>query len=221
MGIPVIVYGKSGSGKSRSLKRFAEDEIVFINVERKMLPFKGRFKYELKSDDISEIKRWLTAMKKQNVHTAVIDDAGYLMTNQFMYGHSAPRSGSSSFDLFNDIADNFWGLLEYIKQQLPDETIVYIMMHENTSDYGDTKLRTIGKLLDEKVCIEGMTTIAIRCMTEGSRHFFKVRTDGSDITKTPEDMFGTDTVENDLKAVDTVIREYYELNNTKETDNNE
>ena len=107
MGVPVIIYGKSGSGKSRSLKNFAEDEIVFVNVERKLLPFRGRFKYELKSDNVEIIKKWLAKMP---VKSAVIDDAGYLMTNQFMAGHSAPRSGSSSFDLFNDIADSFWGL---------------------------------------------------------------------------------------------------------------
>ena len=218
MGVPVIIYGKSGSGKSRSLKNFAEDEIVFVNVERKLLPFRGRFKYELKSDNVEIIKKWLAKMP---VKSAVIDDAGYLMTNQFMAGHSAPRSGSSSFDLFNDIADSFWGLIEFIKNNLPDDVIVYIILHESTNDYGDTKLRTIGKLLDEKVCIEGMTTIVIRCMSENGRHFFRVRTDGNDITKTPEDMFDEAEMENDLKAVDAAIRDYYGLIFDKEIKENE
>jgi len=143
------------------------------------------------------------------------------MTNQFMTGHSAPKSGSSSFDLFNDIADSFWSLIEFIKNNLPEDVIVYIVLHESTNDYGDTKLRTIGKLLDEKVCIEGMTTIVIRCMSENGRHFFRVRTDGSDITKSPEDMFEETEIENDLKAVDTAIRDYYGLNIKKEIDENE
>lgn len=191
---------------------------MFVNVERKLLPFRGGFKYELKSDNVETIKKWLAKMPTKS---AVIDDAGYLMTNQFMTGHSAPRSGSSSFDLFNDIADSFWGLIEFIKNNLPDDVLVYIVLHENTNDYGDTKLRTIGKLLDEKVCIEGMTTIVIRCMSENGRHFFRVRTDGSDITKSPEDMFDETEIENDLKAVDTVIRDYYEINTKKEIGGNE
>ena len=218
MGVPVILYGKSGSGKSRSLKNFAKDEIVFVNVERKLLPFRSKFEYELKSDDVATIKKWLLKMPTKS---AVIDDAGYIMTNQFMTGHSAPKSGSSSFDLFNDIADSFWGLIEFVKNNLPEDVIVYIVLHESTNDYGDTKLRTIGKLLDEKVCIEGMTTIVIRCMSENGRHFFKVRTDGSDITKSPEDMFEETEIENDLKAVDTAIRDYYGLNIKKEIDENE
>ena len=214
----MILYGKSGSGKSRSLKNFAKDEIVFVNVERKLLPFRNKFEYELKSDDVATIKKWLLKMPTKS---AVIDDAGYIMTNQFMTGHSAPKSGSSSFDLFNDIADSFWSLIEFIKNNLPEDVIVYIVLHESTNDYGDTKLRTIGKLLDEKVCIEGMTTIVIRCMSENGRHFFRVRTDGSDITKSPEDMFEETEIENDLKAVDTAIRDYYGLNIKKEIDENE
>ena len=89
--------------------------------------------------------------------------------------------------------------------------IVYIIMHEATNDYGDTKLRTIGKLLDDKVCLEGMVTIALRCLTQGTRHYFRTQSDGTDISKSPEEMFPLE-MENDLKAVDTAIREYYGLN---------
>ena len=88
--------------------------------------------------------------------------------------------------------------------------IVYILMHEATSDYGETKLRTIGKLLDEKVCIEGMVTICLRCMVEGDRHYFRTQSSGVDISKSPEEMFDLE-IENDLKAVDTRIREYWGL----------
>ena len=141
-------------------------------------------------------------------HVAVIDDAGYLMTSQFMAGHSQPKKGASSFDLYNDIADGFWKLIREIKA-LPDDVNVYLMMHEETNDYGDTRLRTIGKLLNDKVCIEGMSTIVLRCVTVGKDHMFRTQTDGSDITKTPEEMFVESTVENDLKAVDDAIRAYY------------
>ena len=207
MGKSVLIYGKSGSGKSRSLKKFAEDEILLINVIGKDLPFKKKFKYEYCTDDYNKIKNALTKMPTK---VAVIDDAGYLQTNMFMRGHSSPKKGSSSFDLFNDIADGFWSLLRFISSDLPDDVLVYIMMHEQTSEYGETKLRTVGKLLDEKVCIEGQVTISLRCMTDGSKHYFRTQSDGTDISKSPEDMFPME-IENDLKAVDTAIREYYEI----------
>lgn len=207
MGIPVLIYGRSGSGKSRSLKGFGEEEIFLVNVVGKPLPFPGRFKYTVKTDNYNTIRKGLSTMPTK---AAVIDDAGYLLTNTFMRGHSAPKSGSSSFDLYNDIADSFWGLLRFIQNDLPEYVIVYILMHENTSDYGETKLRTIGKLLDEKVCVEGMVSIALRCMVEGDRHYFRTQSSGMDISKSPEKMFPLE-IENDLKAVDTRIREYWGL----------
>lgn len=211
MGIPVLIYGRSGTGKSRALLNFAEDEIFFVNVIRKKLPFQKKFKYEYQSDSVKSIK---AGLKKMPTKTAVIDDAGYLQTNTFMRGHSAPKAGSSSFDLYNTIADDFWELIEFIKNELPEDVIVYIIMHELTNDYGLTKLRTIGKLLDEKVCIEGMVTIALRCMCDGTKHYFRTQNDGNDITKSPEGMFELE-IENDLKAVDTAIREYWGLDNNK------
>lgn len=207
MGVAVLIYGRSGSGKSRSLKNFAEDEIFLVNVIGKPLPFPGRFRYCIKSDNYNTIKNGL---KKMPSKVAVIDDAGYLLTNTFMRGHSAPKSGSGSFNLYNDIADAFWDLLRFVQDDLPEDVIVYIIMHEATSDYGETKLRTIGKLLDEKVCIEGMVTICLRCMVEGDRHFFRTQSSGMDISKSPEEMFDLE-IENDLKAVDTRIREYWSL----------
>lgn len=207
MGIPVLIYGRSGSGKSRSLKGFGEEEIFLVNVVGKTLPFPGRFKYTAKTDNYNTIRKGLSSMPTK---AAVIDDAGYLLTNTFMRGHSAPKSGSSSFDLYNDIADSFWDLLRFIQNDLPEDVIVYIIMHEAISDYGETKLRTIGKLLDEKVCIEGMVTICLRCMVEGDRHYFRTQSSGMDISKSPEEMFPLE-IENDLKAVDTRIREYWGL----------
>ena len=207
MGECVFVYGKSGSGKSRSLINFGEDEIFLVNTIGKRLPFRSKFKYEIKTDDFSKIANGL---RKMPTKTAVIDDSGYLMTNAFMRGHSAPKSGSSTFDLYNDIADSFWSLITVIKNELPDDVIVYMIMHEDTTDYGETKLRIIGKLLSEKVCIEGMSTVVLRCVVRDGKHLFLTQSDGSDISKSPEGMFDRE-IENDLKAVDTVIREYWGL----------
>lgn len=207
MGECIIIYGKSGSGKSRSLINFKEDEIFLVNVIGKRLPFRSKFKYEITTDDVNKIKNGL---KKMPVKSAVIDDAGYLMTNAFMRGHSAPKSGSSSFDLYNTIADSFWGLLTFIKTELPEDVLVYITIHEDTTDYGETKIRTIGKLLSEKVCIEGMSTVVLRCIVRDGKHLFITQSDGSDISKSPEGMFERE-IENDLKAVDTTVREYWGL----------
>ena len=207
MGECVFVYGKSGSGKSRSLINFGEDEIFLVNTIGKRLPFRSKFKYEIKTDDFGKIANGL---RKMPTKTAVIDDSGYLMTNAFMRGHSAPKSGSSTFDLYNDIADSFWSLITVIKNELPDDVIVYMIMHEDTTDYGETKLRTIGKLLSEKVCIEGMSTVVLRCAVRDGKHLFITQSDGNDISKSPEGMYELE-IENDLKAVDTAIREYWGL----------
>lgn len=201
----ILVYGKSGSGKSRSLKNFAEDEILFVNVISKRLPFQKKFNYELKTTDYNLIKGKLKAMPCK---IAVIDDAGYLMTNTFMAGHSNPKGGSSTFDLFNSIGDDFWNLIQFIKLALPEDVRVYIMMHEISNDIGEVKVRTIGKLLDEKVCIEGMFTVCLHCMTNGQKHYFKTQGGSNDIAKSPEDMFDLE-IENDLKAVDNRIVEFY------------
>lgn len=207
MGECIIIYGKSGSGKSRSLINFKEDEIFLVNVIGKRLPFRSKFKYEITTDDVNKIKNGL---KKMPVKSAIIDDAGYLMTNAFMRGHSAPKSGSSSFDLYNTIADSFWGLLTFIKTELPEDVLVYITIHEDTTDYGETKIRTIGKLLSEKVCIEGMSTVVLRCIVRDGKHLFITQSDGSDISKSPEGMFERE-IKNDLKFVDDCIRKYWRL----------
>ena len=200
-----MIYGKSGSGKSRSLKFFAEDEILLVNVEGKQLPFRSKFKYQLKTDNTDTI---ISQMAKMPCKVGVIDDAGYLMTHHFMNNHRN-KKGNASFDMYDDIADTMYFLVQNIKNQLPEDVIVYIMLHEDTSDAGDTKIRTIGRLIDNKVCLEGMVTICIRCMSDNGKHFFRTQTDGFDISKTPEEMFAEVEIDNNLKFVDDTIRDFY------------
>lgn len=209
MGEPVLVYGKSGSGKSRSLLNFADDEIFLVNVMSKRLPMSKKFKFEAKTRNYSSIKQ---QFQKMPCKIAVIDDAGYLMTSTFMTGHSNPKGGSSTFDLFNQIGDEFWSLVLFVKEQLPDDVFVYFLMHEISNDYGEVKVRTIGKLLDEKVCVEGMFTICLHCLTDGEKHYFKTQGGSNDIAKAPEGMFENE-IENDLKAVDSRAREYWGIEN--------
>lgn len=207
MGECVIIYGKSGTGKSRSLKNFGEDEILYVNTINKRLPFPKKFNYELKTTNAELVKAKLSKMP---VKTAVIDDFGYQQTAKFMAEHTK-KQGGSQFDLYNSIADDAYGLIMFIKT-LPDDVIVYLIFHEESNDYGDVKLKTIGKLLDQKVCIEGLVTICLRAMKEGTEnYYFRTQSDGQDISKSPEGLFPDVKIPNDLKAVDDAIREYWSL----------
>lgn len=209
MGIPVLIIGKSGSGKSTSLRNFDEKELALINVISKPLPFRKKFESTINTDNYQEIMKKIYQTQKKSI---VIDDAGYLITNHFMNKHSSCGGGSGVFNLYNELGDFFWTLIEFVKKKLPEDKIVYFIMHEDKSESGDVKPKTIGKLLDEKVCIEGMFTIALRCLNDNNKHYFRTQSDGSDICKTPMEMFEDIEIDNDLKIVDTVIREYYQLN---------
>lgn len=219
MAIPVLILGQSGSGKSRSIKTLPTNKTLIINVEGKAFPFREKFKYVMNSDNPEAIKAQMAHMG--GIKRVVIDDAGYIMTNMFMRGHSGGRKGSQVFDLYNDIGDSFWDLIEFIKRELPDDVIVYIMMHEEENDSSKIKPKTIGKMLDEKVCLEGMFTICLRCRTKDGKHFFRTVTDSYDVTKSPEGMFEAEEIPNDLNMVDNCIRDYYELENKEEKEHAE
>lgn len=215
MGVPVLLLGKSGSGKSASLRNFQSGEIGIINVLGKPLPFRNSLQ-AIVTDDYNTI---YSVLLKAKTNTIVIDDAGYLMTNQFMRSHSSTGRGNDIFAFYNDLGDRFWHLVRFVVEKLPPEKIVYFVMHEDKNDFGDIKPKTIGKMLDEKVCIEGMFTIVIRSILSNGKHVFRTQTDGLDVCKTPIGMFNQEEIDNDLKMVDTTIREYYGLN--KEDNNNE
>jgi hypothetical protein len=208
MAIAVLIIGKSGSGKSASLRNFSEKELAIINVENKPLPFKKTFESIKATDNYDVIKKCLSSTQKTSI---VIDDASYLITNQFMRGHSSAGKGNGVFALYNDLGDQFWQLIEHIKY-LPEDRIVYIAMHEEQTDFGAIKPKTIGKMLDEKVCIEGLFTIVFRAMYFDGDYVFRTKTDGNDPSKAPMDMFDSEYVPNDLKLIDGIIRTYYELN---------
>lgn len=213
MGIGVLIIGKSGSGKSTSMRNFKSDEVGIINVISKPLPFKNENGLKtLNTDNYVDVKNILEKAKTKSI---VIDDAGYLITNQFMRKHSNAGGGNGVYTLYNEIADNFWTLTEQIKK-LPDDRIVYIMMHEEKNDFGDVKPKTIGKLIDDKVCLEGLFAIVLRAKKVDNNHLFFTQSTDNDVAKSPIGMFKELFIPNDLKEVDNIIREYYNLNNKEE-----
>lgn len=207
MATPVLIIGKSGSGKSTSMRNCQNNDFNLIRVLNKPLPFKGKVNGWF-SDDYQKIMKLLIASKADSI---VIDDAGYLITNHFMRGHSSAGKGNGVFSLYNDIGDYFWNLIQFIVTKVPENKIVYIIMHEEKDEAGEVKPKTIGKLLDEKVCIEGMFTIVLRCIEEGGKHLFVTQASQGAVSKSPIGMFEDLTIDNDLLLVDKKIREYYGL----------
>jgi hypothetical protein len=211
--IPVLIIGKSGAGKSASLRNMPTQGTVIVNVLGKPLPFRSDLKI-IQCDDYAKIA---ASINKGAFERCVIDDAGYLITNQFMLNHAAGGSGNSVFTLYNQMADHYWNLIRGI-QKAPGNARVYLMMHEDKSDAGDVKPKTIGRLLDEKVCLEGMFTICLRAMVNNGKHVFRTQTDGFDVAKSPMDMFSAEEIDNDLAMVDDAIVKYYNIEEGKDNE---
>ena len=206
MGIPVMILGESGSGKSSSMRNFTPDEIGIINVGKKPLPFRSQIK-PFNSDNYTKI---VDVMQNAKVKSIVIDDCQYLMANEFM--RSAKVTG---FQKFTDIALNFWSLVQIVIDQLPDDVIVYFLGHIERDANGNEKFKTIGKMLDEKITIEGLFTIVLKTVVSDGKYQFSTQTNGMDTVKSPLGMFTEPLIENDLKMVDETIRDYYNIKGDK------
>lgn len=199
------------------MKNCVGKDFGLIQVLKKPLPFKGKFGGSV-TRDYNVINR--AVVSKQWPKSIVIDDAGYLITAQFMDGHNSTGKGNAVFTLYNDMADNFYRMIQNIADNAPDDRIVYIIMHEDTNDFGDIKPKTIGKLLDEKVCIEGLCTIVLRSIHTDDYYFVTQARDGA-VSKSPDDMFDSVEIPNDLLTVDNAIRDYYGIVNPKNIEKQE
>lgn len=202
MGEPVFILGKSASGKTFSLKNFPEELYTLIEVYKTRLPFKSSKKFN-KTDDIYKIKDIIYRTPKKAI---VIDDTQYLMSNIFMN-----RIAEKGWEKFNDIGFSFWDLLNFVSYEIPEDKIVYLMHHTEYDIQGGIKAKTIGKLLDDKITLEGMFNIVIMALIVENKHFFATQSDGTNPVKTPFEMFPNVLIDNNLFYVDTMIRNYFNM----------
>lgn len=201
MGIPVLIMGESGSGKSASLRNFEPDEIGILNVASKPLPFRKK----LKKVDNATYKTIYKALTDPKLKIYAIDDSQYLMAFEMF-----ARAKETGYGKFTDCAKQFYDLIQFVIRNTPDDCIVYFLHHVEKTDSGDIKAKTQGKMLDNQLTLEGLFSIVLLCETDGKIHKFITQSDGSTTAKSPMEMFELE-IDNDLKFVDSTIREYYEL----------
>lgn len=218
MAIVTMVLGESGTGKSTSLRNFNPDDVVLIQSIRKPLPFRskgwdarekqedGSITGNIFATDSSEIICSILPRIEQDI--IVIDDSQYIMANEFMRSVTDAAKGNDAFMKYNRIAQNMWNILN-AAAGLPKSKRVYFLSHTQTDDNGKTKIKTIGKLLDEKITLEGMVTIVLRTQVVNGNYSFLTKNNGQDTVKTPLELFETENIPNDLAAVDAAICEYY------------
>ena len=199
MAVLVMIYGQSGTGKSTSLRNFTNDEVAVINVSGKPLPFRSK----LTTYDTDSYTKISSALGKIERKSIVIDDATYLMVNEFM--RTAKVAG---YQKYTDMAVNFNSLVAQASQ-LASDKIVYFLGHSDLKDDGTEHFKTIGKMLDNYVTVEGKFTIVLKTVVQDGKYYFSTHNSGQDTVKSPLGMFDDNYVDNDLKAVDTIIREYY------------
>lgn len=218
MSIATLILGQSGTGKTTSLRNLDPAHTLLIQAVKKPLPFRsdgwGWFHKENKphgnvfvSDNADQIIKMMKGTRRDVI---VLDDFQYILANEFMRRVLDKETGNAAFAKYNEIARNAWDIL-MAASQLADNKRVYILGHTQEDDNGRTKAKTIGKLLDEKITIEGLLTIVLRTAVINGQYLFTTQNSGLDTVKTPMGMFDSDQIDNDLAAVDAAVYAYYQL----------
>ena len=203
MGIAIMVIGESGSGKSTSCRNLKDAGI--INVIGKPLPFRS----SIKTVDIDNCNKIVSLLNKAETDIIVIDDFQYLLVNQFM-----SRAMEKGYEKFTEMAKGYYDVINSVRG-LDDKKRVYFLSHSERDNFGNVKAKTIGKLLDEKVTVEGLFTIVLKTVVTENNYYFQTRNSGSDTVKAPMGMFTDDLIPNDLAEVDKIICEYYGIKTAK------
>lgn len=203
MGVPVLIEGETGSGKTYSLRNFKPDEIGIFSVEKGRLPFKGDFKV-VKHATYKDINLIFNNPKLKRY---VIDDSQYLLVNELF-----DRAKEVGYQKYTDMALAFRNLVHAVNHNLPDDVIVYFLHHTETdSNTGKTKAKTVGRMIDQYLTLEGCFDVVLLAAIDGTEHYFVTQSDGYTTAKSPAEMFPDIKIPNDLKAVDNAIRAYWNL----------
>ena len=202
MGIPVLIIGERGSGKTASIINFDIDEVGVFCVSWKPLPFKKKFKV-FNTDNYRTIEDILKKSSQNGKKCFVIDDSQYLMVFEEFRKISQP-----GYSKFTELALNMFHLIQCIVKETPPDCIVYLLHHSETTELGKRKAKTIGRMLDTHLTFEGLFSIVLFSVVDEGKYKFLTQSDGTIIAKSPMEMFPLE-IDNDLKFVDTKIREYY------------
>lgn len=219
MGIPVLILGDSGSGKSSSMMNLNGSETFLIQSINKRLPFpkpdsKGWVRRSeqnptgnvVVTDNYEEITNFIKgASASGKFKRIIVDDAQYLMANDFMR-----RAMETGFTKFTSMAVSFNDLF-HTAMNCAGDTRVYFMSHTDLDVNGKTRMKTIGKLLDEKITLEGLFSFVIGCKEKDGKHHFITKGTSFDTFKTPIGMFEAQEIDNDIQLVENALIEYYEL----------
>lgn len=210
MSVATFILGQSGTGKSTSLQNIDPSKVLLIQTIRKPLPFRSANWKPLTKEGgtvfvTDKAQTICDAINRTQREIIIIDDFQYMMANEFMR-----RTAERGFDKFTEIGRNAWDVIN-AATQAADNKRIYILSHTEQSESGSTKIKTIGKMLDEKITLEGMVTICLQTAIVNGQHIFMTQNNGHNTVKSPIGLFASEHIPNDLAAVDAAIVEYYGL----------
>lgn len=216
MSIATMILGQSGTGKSASLRNFDPAHTLLIQAVKKPLPFRATgWSYFHRGDNpkgnifvTDQAAHIVKLMQGTQRPIVVLDDFQYILANEFMRRVLDKETGNAAFAKYNEIARSAWDILMAAGNQ-DDSKRIYILGHTQEDENGRTKAKTIGKLLDEKITIEGLLTIVLRTAVINEQYVFSTQNNGLDTVKSPMGMFEQAHIPNDLAAVDAVVCGYY------------